>query len=328
MTYPDVYQRFLNAVDVLNFDLGWVLSAGCVVNIDFHGRMLVGTLGPMAVIGLLGITYAVAVCRNRRSEAALRTVRHKHASMVLLVTFLVYSSASSMVFKMFDCDSLDDGIRYLRADYSIDCDSERHQNLQIYAALMIVLYPVGIPASYTVLLYRNRHILQLKYRREDDVRVRSTSPLWEAYKPSRFYYEVIECCRRISLAGIVLIIDDDTGAQIAVTLIVAMFFVFVSEGLAPYESRLDAWVSRTGHAVVAASIYLALLLEVDVSEREDGSQRAFEMVLVVTHVCMMIAVVGESVATFFSLRVQERPNPRTFRRGREWFLPRREVVAT
>ncbi|CAN0518856.1 unnamed protein product, partial [Scytosiphon promiscuus] len=41
--------------------------------------------------------------------------------MALLVTFLVYSSVSSTVFRVFDCESLDDGKEYLRADYSTQC---------------------------------------------------------------------------------------------------------------------------------------------------------------------------------------------------------------
>ncbi|CAN0137715.1 unnamed protein product, partial [Ectocarpus fasciculatus] len=31
VTYPDVYQRFLNGLDVFNFDLSWIMSAGCVM---------------------------------------------------------------------------------------------------------------------------------------------------------------------------------------------------------------------------------------------------------------------------------------------------------
>ena len=39
--YPDVYQGFLDALGFFNFDLAWVFSAGCVVDIDFHDRLLV-----------------------------------------------------------------------------------------------------------------------------------------------------------------------------------------------------------------------------------------------------------------------------------------------
>lgn len=66
VTYPDVYQRFLDAVDILNFDLGWIISVGCIFDIDFHDQLLLSTTtGPLCLVALMGTTYAVAVLRHR-----------------------------------------------------------------------------------------------------------------------------------------------------------------------------------------------------------------------------------------------------------------------
>ena len=145
VTYPGIYQKFLNAAEVFNFDLSWMISAGCFVVVDFHGKLLILTLGPILVMLLLSGTYTYVVLRRRASRGALKIVRYKHVSVGLLVMFLVYSSASSTIFQMFDCDSLDDGKDYLRADYTIECDGDKHKGLMIYAGFMILLYPVGIP---------------------------------------------------------------------------------------------------------------------------------------------------------------------------------------
>lgn len=61
--------------------------------------------------------------------------------------------------------------------------------------------------------------------------------LWKPYKPSVFYYELIECARRILLARVVVFIYPNSAAQIAITLIMAFAFALLSEGLAPYASR-------------------------------------------------------------------------------------------
>ena len=294
------------------------MSTGCFLDINFHDRLLWTTIAPIATMGLLGVTYAIAVHANRGSpEIALRNARHKHVSAALLVTFLVYSSASSVVFQMFACDDLDDGKRYLRADYTIECDSRMHRMLQVYASFMIVLYPVGIPALYTGILLKNRKLLQHKEDREDSLVVRSTADLWKPYKPQAFFYEVVECARRILLAGVVVFIYPNTAAQIAVTLAIAVVFVFVSEGMAPYESQWDAWISRIGHAVVFASMYLALLLKVDVSGENSSSQTTFEAILVGAHGCMVLAVMLEAVIMAVSVK-NEKPeaDPRpTLRRS-------------
>ena len=160
VTFPDVYQRFLDAVDLINFELSWAVSAGCVFSFDFHDKLLIVTIGPIVGLLLLGITYVTAASKHRHSEATVRNIRHKHVSMVLLVAFLVYSSVSSTVFQMFACEVLDDGSNYLRADYRISCDSSKHKELQIYAGFMILLYPVGIPLLFAGLLFRDRTVLR------------------------------------------------------------------------------------------------------------------------------------------------------------------------
>ncbi|CAN0503469.1 unnamed protein product, partial [Scytosiphon promiscuus] len=84
--------------------------------------------------------------------------------------------------------------------------------------------------------------------------------LWKPYKPSVFYYEVIECGRRVLLTGAVVFIYPNTSAQVAVTLIIAFAFAMTSEALAPFASRWDTWISRMGHVVVFVSMYVALLV--------------------------------------------------------------------
>ena len=189
VTFPGVYQRFLNGLDIFNFDLGWVLSAGCVVDVNFHDRLLMSTIGPILAVLFLAATYAAAARINRGHAEALQVVWNKHVSMLVLLTFFIYSSVSSTLFKMFACENLDDGAIYLRADYRIQCDSPKHRAFQVYAGLMVVLYTLGIPAFYSFLLFRDRKVLRQDHSdREDPARVSSISDLWEPYKPSAFYY--------------------------------------------------------------------------------------------------------------------------------------------
>ncbi|CAN0497746.1 unnamed protein product [Laminaria digitata] len=54
--------------------------------------------------------------------------------MMLLLTFLVYSSVSSILFQMFACDDLEDGKNYLRADYRVECDSSQHSRFRFTPA--------------------------------------------------------------------------------------------------------------------------------------------------------------------------------------------------
>lgn len=58
--FPKPFARFLTYVDIVNFDVGWFTTAACVVNVDFYGRLLITTLGPLALLSALGVTYLIA----------------------------------------------------------------------------------------------------------------------------------------------------------------------------------------------------------------------------------------------------------------------------
>lgn len=321
--YPRVYDKFLDALRVFNFDLSF--SAGCLFDATFHRRLLFSTIGPIVALMFLAGTYTAAVHIHRGAPENLHNVWQKHVSMVLYLTFLVYSSVSSILFEAFACEELEDDITYLRADYRVRCDS-KHTRYQVYAGFMIVLYTVGIPALYSGLLFRDRDVLRRnKADREDPPRVTLTSGLWKAYKPSAFYYEVVECARRVLLTGAVVFIFPNSAAQIAVTLMIAFAFVIISEVISPYSSMWDTWISRMGHLIVYTSMYVALLLKVDVSKEHASSQDVFGAVLVAAHVCMVLVVVAETVAMMgskWAQRVQQRDEPAPRLHPRKGFLRR------
>lgn len=84
---------------------------------DFYDRLLFATLGPVVVVLALGGTYAISRLNNGHSDRAMRVVRRKHLSALTFIAFFVYSSVSFTIFQTFVCETLDDGVAYLRADY-------------------------------------------------------------------------------------------------------------------------------------------------------------------------------------------------------------------
>ena len=310
--YPRLYQRLLDVIALANFDFGWIPSAGCIMDVDFHVELIAATGGPLILVALLGLTYTIALHRNRGSERALGAVRQKHANATIVIALMLYSMASSAVFRAFACDPLDDGKVYLRSDYRIECNSPKHKAFQIYAAFMLVVYPLGIPIMFALLLFRNRKALVDTSLRNDtrDLLQQSTSNLWKPYKPSAFYYEVVKCIRRVMLTGVVVFIYPSTAAQIAITLAIAFMFAFTSERLDPYDSHWDAWVSRIGHVMVVLTMYVALLARIDVSNEGSQSQALLAGVLVAAHIVMVLAVVAEAIALVCSVRQCDSPQPR------------------
>ena len=90
-----------------------------------------------------------------------------------------------------------------------------------------------------------------------------------------------------------------------VTMIIAFTFAMASDGLDPYASKWDAWVSRMGHVVMFVGAFMALLLLIiDISGERSESQTVFEAVLVFVRMCMALTEFGEAFAIACSVRVE------------------------
>lgn len=309
VTYPALYEMFLALIDVFNFNLGWIFAAGCIIDINFYTNLLVVTVGPLVILGLISMSYIFTVYKRRESDPAeYARGEYRHGSAVFWTSFLIYSSASSAIFRTFACDDLDNGKSYLRVDHSLECYTLKHAAFVGYASVMMVIYPIGIPVCYALVLYRSRNTLKMGQDRDEDTTISTVKDLWKPYRPKAYYYEVIECLRRATLSGIVVFVYPNTAGQVAVTFLLALFFSTVMMILDPYANIWDTWLARLGHGIVIISMFVALLLKVDLSGEEVLSQDVFAGVLIVGNCAMILAVVAEAVGTCF-VTVRELRHP-------------------
>ena len=291
--YPDTYETFVKRLRFINLDIGDMLPFSCLIRADFLDRLVWKTVGPLAMLCFLRATYAVARVRHRNASSAVKLAfRRKHLSLAIFILFFVYASVSRDIFLVFSCETLDNGISYVRADYGLACSSARHSAFRAYAGLMVVVYPLGVPALSGWWLWRNRRALQSPTRSENP-HLEPAKALWESYKGNRWYFIVIEYGRRIALTGLGVFIYPNSAAQVAILLLLAFAFSMLSEVLDPFETPIETWLYRSGSCVVFASMFASLLLKVDVSEENSQSQEAFSAVLILSHVVLFTTVLAQ-----------------------------------
>jgi hypothetical protein len=320
---PNIYRKFLSWTDVFNLNLGWLLSLGCLIQINFYQKLLITTPGPFVAAAALMCTHTAVRYKNQvqaiteyssqQVAAPTRTSRlekalAKHYLVFLAMTFLIYSTVSTTVFQTFACDRIDEDIntavttRYLRADYSIQCDTHEHNMYKAYAAVMIIIYPLGIPALYTWLLWSNKHKLGSKndasvrmLNRHRDVSLRPTRFLWKTYTPQMYYWEVIECMRRLLLTGAIVFIKPGTRAQVTVACILANVSMITAVYCRPHADTLDGRIYTVGAMIIFLSMFLSLAMKTDNNNETKDSQNAFAVLLIVLNVIMIGAAVVQMI---------------------------------
>ena len=306
-TYPEVYDDFISKLSFINVDIGFFVSSSCVYRTNFYHRLLFATMTPFVIALVLMGTYSVAKKRNEGSQRALLAAKHKHLSAGMFIAFFIYSSVSFTIFQTFVCDTLDDEVAFLRADKSLTCSGSQRAAYVVFAGLMVFVYPIGIP--FFCWRWMCSHCNELE--REDRDTITTLKPfqgIWSAYKPSRYFYEIIEFGRRITLTGVAVFVIPGSSAQIAIVLLLAVVFLFISESLSPFSKSTDMGLYRWGNGIVLGSMYVALLLKFDVSaEEEDDALSAFAGVLVAANVFMVFAVVVQSYFMVKEWRHAEKP---------------------
>jgi len=123
--------------------------------------------------------------------------------------------------------------------------------------LMILVYPIGIPLMYFVLLHRKRVMLdpgQEKFTHElgseelglqkaimerdrlvmGDPGLASLSFLYRAYEPQCYWFEVVETLRRLLLTGGLLFLNPGTGGQIAASMVMCLGAMRIYAGYKPF----------------------------------------------------------------------------------------------
>ena len=175
--FPGLYANLLRLVGALELNFVDLLPLGCVLDISFYEGLLVRTLTLPALSVLF---FALRLLHHRQPDApSFKAVLEFCRGGLFLVLFLIYPSTSATIFATFQCEPLDDGSSWLRADLSIDCNSPTHTwytapspslsfsqppppplppplaRYTWYAVGMALLYPFGTPLFYLYLLRSN-----------------------------------------------------------------------------------------------------------------------------------------------------------------------------
>ncbi len=139
-------------------------------------------------------------CVKKREEETLHhqvTLRESVANIGVFLAFVSYYELVEAIVSVFRWSKSRSGVKYLEElpwIMASTSDSE-FSSLLICSACFLVLYVVGIPIMFAVLIFqKNRgHVGEF---------------LWENYKPKYFFFELVWLLRRVSLAVVISAVSE------------------------------------------------------------------------------------------------------------------------
>ena len=131
---------------------------------------------------------------------------------------------------------------------------------------MTIIYPVGIPTLFAVLLWKSSDADALQF-------------IEAAYEPSFFWWEIAELSRKLLLTTITVFFVPDTASQIIAVLLVAFFFLVLLRSFNPYLAADDDLVAAGAQVGLVLTSLGALCAKVEVTSEDSWSTASFDVIL-------------------------------------------------
>jgi hypothetical protein len=316
---PRSFTTFENSFNFMNLSFTSLFPIGCQGKFNFIDTVLWTTLVPIAISFLLFLAYSMEInwseLQVRRGHRDSQVVskskelsKSRYLNFFFYLTYLVLPSVTTTIFQMFICTNVDpngedDALydSFLSVDMSISCQSPYYQSWVLYSVLMIVLYPIGIPALYLSLLYSNRQEISNRHQfnnridnrlstnsRSSDLHIAygkssAMSPsvsrlafLWQAYEPQYWYWEVVETTRRIMLTAVLSVAGPGTSEQSVLSVLLALMYIKLYSHYNPYQDDSDDVLAETGQFQIFFTFFVALIIQ---NQLMSGSWNTFLGVL-------------------------------------------------
>eukprot|EP01129_Flabellula_baltica_P011508 TRINITY_DN5053_c0_g1_i1.p1 TRINITY_DN5053_c0_g1~~TRINITY_DN5053_c0_g1_i1.p1 ORF type:complete len:876 (-),score=120.31 TRINITY_DN5053_c0_g1_i1:188-2815(-) len=153
----------------------------------------------------------------------------------LVVLYFFYFTLAGSILDVFNCHRGLDGNSYMESRPWIQCDleSELYRNLVIYASTGGVVYIIGIPLLFTILLLKNRNHLR------EELQLYWLGSIYSSYKEESSFFEIAIILRRLSLAVVLSLIPNTSIYKIPSIFSILIIFLIVQLEVHPFKTKAE-----------------------------------------------------------------------------------------
>lgn len=330
IVFPSSYNSYLSYYSIVQLNVVRLPSVGCLVVANFYTELLIVTISPFLLFFLVAVTIQAVIISAERWNSRNPWYRRERGlrdtiNAAFVISYFVLVDASVKIFQVFHCQTFDSGDSYLVADYSISCNAEDRSHYTTYGALMILVYPVGIPLAYAIVLFRNRKFINPDWKmvidssekkfvsnrviQKEKIKVRNTyeqianiSLLFDSYVPKRWYFELFDCVRRLLLGAIPVLVMQGSTLQVIMVLLVSLASVAVYMQFQPYIHVHDNQLAILTQWSITLVVIASLIIQVQaVSSGSDYKGLGVVMVLI------NVTVLSAAVVTVLVKSKEKKP---------------------
>jgi predicted outer membrane repeat protein len=323
IAWPVGFQRVLSNVKAAFASVLDLSSFACALHVDWFHKVGFWCLALIAVLVALAAAFQRAVSKfyvanaeevdgiaappvqsNRKGKVAWLVTKLfgverppelevEYCGKAFNVMLLVYPFLSPAAVAVFDCRKVA-GIWYLEADYSLRCFDSRWVWWATVSAFVSVFYVIGLPCLALFSVIRRSpsiEFISAGYRTDGGRIILG--------------WEVLEMLRKFLLTSAVIFWPKGSCVQVAVAVMVSMFFLAFQMYHMPYDTRIDNWFQVLALVGLLLVYFMGLLIKV---QPDLESRYGFDAILQL--VSMAVAAIVFAVPIIHKARLKWRARGR------------------
>jgi hypothetical protein len=192
--------------------------------------------------------HDATVIEKKRQWKRLRDLTVKIYFWFCLIS---YPPLSQRILSFFNCRNLGLTGTYLRADYTVSCESNSYQLFFFVAMFGTLLVPVGVPVLFSFVVHYRKHPLLLN----------PTLLLHDNFVTEWRYFEAYDLIRKLTLTSLVVYVaPPDTASQCLFLLLVDGTALLLLAYSRPYANSNDDFLSGVLVSIECISFFVATVV--------------------------------------------------------------------
>lgn len=285
MQWPSTYKTFMGYFGVVNVDslLGLITSSDCIGGLTYYKSFLFLTLAPIAAFILVMVLYKIPhyfdVWPYRHQSQQQKTrAKMKFWKLFLYILFLIYPGESSTILRLYICKDFD-GQGYLLADTRQQCYTDLWNLFTLASIPLILIYPIGIPAFFYLLLRTNKHALH-----EKNIQAQ-LGFLYSGYTSQCWWFELADTFHKLFVTSVIAFFPKEAQLPIGMSA-VTLYLIFILV-LSPYLRRSDDILAT----IVQCELLLILMVGYVFSSLPSGTAYTGSEDVVISIACIFITLI-------------------------------------
>ena len=323
--WPDSLQAVATYSGILQLNLLQIAPIHCLfsgLHVNAFGELFLMLTLNFSVIGASGFCYVIyrsVTLKNddleeeEKSSKISRTKQlfYKNLCFFLYVTYLSTFSKTASVLP-FACRKLcrDDKEElceeYAKADYSLRCQGHIY-NYWLILAYISTAYLFALPATSFIVLWRHRREISTM-KKDNNVSdkeiIEGLKFLSENYKPSSWYWELVEMARKVVLTSGLILVGQESRSYIGLAWVVAGMYGVLFSWMKPVREASENRLMTTSLAVTVVNIGIGAVSRIpgeNISDMEDKQREEIAMKLLILGANTMVSgvLVGKRVQCIY-----------------------------